>query len=218
MKTGFKKSDFKKVICCSDIKTRKQFKEKFSLEIDNFITLIFDAYKEWQKLDDKCKNDDRASITAVFFFNAINHLVVSFNLLLSCYMVPAGNLMRQVLESLAMAILISSKKMQEFEKFKKEPKKYPVFQAMNLVNQSLPKLNINYKAWSTVWDTWKFYHQWSHPAYLSLIDRFDFSTMDKIILGGMYDSGKVFAYKKEIKQRIALANLLKNTIIKITNE
>ncbi len=207
------KSVLKRIVTSGNLIPRKQFKQLFDKEINEFVKNIHEAYKLYKPIDKECKNDKRKGYPAVFIYNALHNLVCSFNLLMCGYIVPSGNLMRQFHESAAMAILLSSRKLTYFEKFSKDIKNFKVYQAPLFVKQNLARLNINKEGWDNFEKNRSFYHKYSHPTVLSLYSLAALDERDSVVvIGSYFDRGKIKEYRKEIENRIDAASCLKNII------
>lgn len=206
------KSDFKKLICSDDTTTRKQFMIAFSDKIEKFVDKIFDTYHVFKKIDQKCKGDKRRSFTAAFFYNALNSLIVSFNLLISGYLVPSGNLMRHFAESLATALLVSSEELNVLERV--ENNQFPVHRSLDWINRKkvASKLQINKKRLEKFRQVIKNnYNDYSHASLFSLANVFYFD-QNATVLGAVYDPGKKKGYEIEIEQRLRAIASLKNAM------
>lgn len=212
VKNRLDKSDFRKKIFSCNNKIRKKFKKTFHSEIDRFLDAIFRAYKACKSIDEKCRGDKQRSYTVAFLFNALNDLVCSFHLLISGYMVSSGNLMRHFMESSAMAILLSNKDLNYFERFEQEGNKFPAHKAIDYVSKNVDKLKINPGNWHNFTEIKMFYNLSSHASALALANMFHFSSKGTVVIGADFDPAKLMPYRKEIEGRISAANCLENII------
>lgn len=210
MKNRLDKSDFRKEIFSCNNKVRKKFKKTFHSEIERFLNAVFRAYKTCKSIDEKCKGDKQRSYIAAFLFNALNNLVSSFHLLISGYVVSSGNLMRHFLESSAMAILLSNKDLNYFERFEQEGNKFPVHKAMDYVSKNVDKLKINHSNWHNFIEIGRFYNSSNHASAFALANMFHFSSKGTVVIGADFDPAKLMPYRKEIEGRISAANCLEN--------
>jgi len=218
VKNELNKLDFRKEIFSDNNKVRKKFRKAFHCEIERFIEAVFRAYKTCKSIDNKCKGNKQRSYIAAFLFSGINNLVSSFHLLISGYLVPSGNLMRQFMESLAMAILLSNRDLNYSERFEKEGNKFPVHKALNYVLKDASKLKINRRGWEEFLKIEKFYDFTSHASAFALANMFHFSRKGVVIIGADFDPAKLKAYAKEINTRISGANCLENIVEGIQRE
>jgi len=215
VKNKLNKSDFRKEIFSNNNRVRKKFNKAFHSEIVRFLDAVFRAYKAYICIHEKCKKDKRRLYFAAFLFNALNNLVSSFHLLISGYVVSSGNLMRHFMESSAMAILLSNKDLDYFERFQQEGNKFPVHKAVEYVSKNVDKLKINPTSWHNFIETGRFYNLSSHASAFALANMFHFSGKGIMVIGADFDSGKLIPYRKEIGGRISAANCLENIIVGI---
>lgn len=204
------KSDFKKLILKNNKKILEEFERVFEKEIKVFVGEIFGAYKLYKKIDEQYGNSDQGMYIAAYLFNAINNLASSFNLLISGYLIPAGNLMRHFTESSAMAILSSNK--DYLERVKKEGNKFPVQKSLDYVAKHKKKFNIDSKGWTSFNNLMKKYHLYSHASLFSIATSFVHSRYGEgyVNIGSFFDSGKLDVYRIEIRRRIDAVKSLKN--------
>lgn len=176
-----------------------------------FIEETFKAYKAYKAIDDICSGDKRKSYVAGFLFSALNNLVSSFHLLISGFLVPSGNLMRQYFEAASVAILLSKKELRFFERLEKEGRKFPSHKALGYVGRHLSKFNIRRNNWNEFERLYKFFDPHSHASPFSLAAAcIDFSLIGNMFLGSGYDPEKRRIYKKDIDMRISAAKCLEN--------
>lgn len=219
------KSDFRELVVSEDKPTREQFVKEFSTEINEFIDVVYEAYMIFKSALAQWKNVERNSYVEAYFHNAIDKLVISANLLISGYFVPSGNLVRQFCESLCMAILISSKRIDYFETFKRhidnvikfggdDPEKLVMTnRSCYLVADHHENLGINKGGWEAFLNLRKLYNRLSHPSVFALSSIKDLSKGEGIRkFGAHFDFGKKGAYKEELRKRIDAAKYLSEII------
>src|SRR2546428_13840863 len=127
-----------------------EFKEKFSQEIEAFIDTISETYRVFREFDEGSDKDYRKAYTAAFLFNAVKNITESFIIFLSGFQSASGNLMRTFFESIAMAMLISNKKIDVFEKYHKDPVRFSVHNSLRDVSRHVKSgkfKNVNKEAW-----------------------------------------------------------------------
>jgi hypothetical protein len=153
---------------------------------------------------------DRRDLDAasLFLFNGINCLAMSMRLLLSGYLVPSGNLCRNVLESVAIASLISEPKTKCFERLENEEEF--ASQAVYWMKKNANTLGYNGEGVQELIDLYKFFHHFSHPSIVSLGSVVT-GGEGPLVLGGIFAANRHDDYKTEIQIRIRLANLLTDT-------
>jgi hypothetical protein len=94
-------------ITSDDAEIRSAFLSHFNDEIDNFTNAISNAFLNWRALDNEIKGDEKRACVSALVHTAITLHILSLKLFISGQIVAAGNLMRQVLESIALALLCS---------------------------------------------------------------------------------------------------------------
>jgi len=88
-------------------KIQSEFLKPFAHEIESFETVMTDLYDRFRDFDTRfSKTEETATVTALLFSILHGHLG-SMSLLISGHLIPAGNIERQVIESIAMWILSS---------------------------------------------------------------------------------------------------------------
>ncbi len=137
------------IIFSENEEVRQQFVQHFQSEIDKFILSLTRAYRRLQEMQARVPYDKRSAWVDHFLFAAFNSLLTSFHLLISGFSVPAGNLMRHYGEAVAMAFLLSHRQINTFEVLEREPRRYPVHKALDLVKRTrnAKLLGIDGKGW-----------------------------------------------------------------------
>lgn len=199
-----------------DYSVFKKFESKFKPEIDEFISNMQNAHKEFVFLDKNTNgNEDKAYFSSLIFwsFSALLH---SLKILCHGYQIPSGNLMRQCIEAIAFCIYATDKSNKSIEKFKngKISTNKSVEKLNNRKIQS--KLGINKEAVSTMINAKKFYDNFSHPSKMTIASTISFETQD-VYVGASYDVQKEYLYEKEFNFRVSLSRDLPE-IIKHINE
>ena len=88
-----------------------EFTVHFSKEILEFAELFSEAYKKYLELNRLIKdteNKQKAYVVGITYF-LLDNLLTSVKLFIMGYAIPSGNLIRQVIESVALATLCSLK-------------------------------------------------------------------------------------------------------------
>ena len=91
-----------------DAEVRSDYLEQFDTELKVFERLMGEAFVRWRNLDENSHTRERQAWVSATLFNAFTLNLMSMKLLTSGYLVASGNLMRQVVEMLATAILCAS--------------------------------------------------------------------------------------------------------------
>ncbi len=193
-----------------DTEVRQWYTDNFKSQITDFTNAMSKAYINWKQFDDNIGKDKKKAYVSALIYSAINSHIVSVKIFLSGYIVPAGNLQRQVLETIALALLCSNPQLKVLDRFMKN--KYPTNKAVKDVLNNYQKLNLKKTAIQTLERYQVFHHKYSHPTQLSLASLVSFSKEGKLYLGAAYDEGKTKDYTKEINSRLGLAKIFNNII------
>ncbi len=213
------KNYFKRLVLCGNKTPRSKFKTSFGNEINQFIDNIYVTYKAYKVIDKECKGDVRKTWVAAYLYNAIHVLISAFNIFISGYIIPSGNLMRQFHESVAMSMLLSNTKLKYFDDYIREPRDFKVYQVFTFIDKHLSSFEINTKSWNNFLKVKDFYHNLSHPSALAVSSLAVLeSKKNLVVLGSYYDAGKLREYKIEIDRMVNAADILKNIIEGITDQ
>ncbi len=205
---------FKNWLFSDNNDTREIFLENFECEINEFIAIVSKCYRNLKEFAKELPSEERVAWVENFLFQSINSIFTSFHLLISGFFIPAGNLMRQFSEFMALSLLFSHPKTNEFERFKNKPESYPYHKALNKIKkkENIKLFDINPEAWDEFVKITSFYNKFSHPSIMTAASIQIFSKPGTRILGGGYDSDKKEAYRKELKLRISACERLIDTI------
>jgi hypothetical protein len=100
-----------------DGEVRAEYIKHFESEMREFSEGMADAVLAWQALDGEVKGDERRAVVSNLVYAAFTLHIISFKLFIAGLMVPAGNTFRQVVESIAVALLCSGRDLNELERF-----------------------------------------------------------------------------------------------------
>ena len=201
---------FSKEILGEDKEVRGKFVSNFDPEITEFINSIVESYQTWSKYDSLVGSDRRRAFVAAFLFNAITNLSASMKMLIAGYIIPSGNLVRQTIESICSAILCSIEWLQFYQQVEQD--KFSSKSSLNLVLKHSKKLQINRNGLLKLKKLYEFYHKFSHPSSLTLAFNISIGNLGKTYIGPSFDEQKIFAYKKEVTNRINLSKNITNVI------
>lgn len=204
-----------------------EFSGQFSKELLEFAELFSAAYKKHLELNHLIKdteNKQKAYVSGLTYL-LLDNLLTSVKLFIMGYAIPSGNLMRQVIEAVALATLCSlkdkirittkknrTKDIHFYTSFVNHKSEAKSFLALKHLEANFNNLGINEDAISALKKSKTFYHHYSHPGELSLASTISFEKSDKLFIGGSFDKGKMEEYKKELIQRINFCKILPNII------
>jgi hypothetical protein len=201
-------SVFREVIFGRDEAISKQFLEHFSGYAKEFHTQITIAANVWLAFQRVAGDRKDLAYTSGYFLNCINCAAISVKLLLNGYLVPSGNLCRNAIESLAIAILISVPETRCFELLM-EGKEF-AHQSVYLLQKHAALVGVKPEAIGSLITNYKFFHQYSHSSLLSLSSVIISPEASNI--GAVFVGDRLDGYTTELENRINLAKLITNGI------
>lgn len=212
-----RREDLAKVVFSDNEDTRELFRKAFKDKIEKFIDCAFQAYQCFTQMESKVPKDTRSAWVQMFLFSAFNNLITSFHLLISGFAVPAGNLMRQYAESIAMALLCSHSEIDTFKRFEPCPEKFPVHKALVIAGQKKNKriLSLDHGGWAEFQKISQWYNHYSHGSVMTHANQLVFNSGGTLVIGGQFDPAKLEEYGKEVCLRISACDVLVNTIKQI---
>lgn len=181
---------------------RERFVKEFKPQLDEFVENMADSLLRWNDFNNYIGQSERLGYASGFIYSAIWLNILSMKLLVSGHIVAAGNLMRQVLESIAMSLLCSSTSIGVHDKFIQG--QYKTCKALPDLEKHSEKLNIYKGAVDDLIASRDWYHQYSHPTKLTLASFISFETEGGLYVGCAFDEGKIEAYKSEVNGRVEL--------------
>lgn len=206
--------EIRAIILSTNEDVRNHFLQYFSVEVNNLVSTLRGVYDRMQEMPARVRHDRRSAWSDEFLFTAFNSLLTSFHLLISGFSVPSGNLMRHYGEAVAMALLLSHRQIDTFDLIDKDPQKFSVHKALDLVRRkrNARLLGINGPGWRKFEELTSFYDQYSHPSVFAVSSGHSFSSPGYRQIGGEFDTAKLDAYRKEINLRISAGQRLYETV------
>lgn len=196
-------------ITSGDTDARREYIARFGTEVKSFSAFMAGAFMRWRSLDDNCGGDEEVAYVSGLVYTAITLQIHSMKLFLSGHTVAAGNIFRQVLESIALALLCSSKRLHFLRRFIDD--QYSANNAVRDVLRNAAKLGVLKDGLDVLKNAHAFYSKYSHPTKLTMASIIPLSGKG-VYVGASFDEAKVFAYKKEVKGRLGLAKVFPNFI------
>ncbi len=192
-----------------------EVKEKFMMhfggDLEQFIDSTAQAFLDWLKLDAASGQDQKKALVSGLVFSAISLHIISMRLFLTGYIVAAGNIQRQVLETIALALVCSCKSLNVIARFEED-----TYSSNNAVRDALrhaAKMNVNKDAMVILRDARDRYHMYSHPSKATLASEMRFSDEGRAVyVGSSFDEGKLDQYQKEMAGRTNLAKVFTNFV------
>jgi hypothetical protein len=199
------RSKFMTELTADDPKIRASYLKHFGAEVEEFSDAMTSAFMNWRSLDVNSEKDNRHAYVSAIVYTAISLHIQSLKAFLSGLSVPAGNLMRQTLETIALALLCSGKDLGVLDRFMAQ--KYSTNYAIGNVIRKVERLGLEKEGVEALREGQKFYHNYSHPTHLTMAAAVKFS--DKgiagLYVGAAFDERKLEVYRKEVAGRLSLA-------------
>jgi hypothetical protein len=196
-------------VTADDPDIRARFLQRYGAQVDAFCDAMAEATLAWRAFDvDSDKNEKKAYVSALIY-SAITLHIASMKLFLAGHPVAAGNLSRQVVEAIAIALLSSGRELNVLERFMQD--KYSPGDAVRDVCRHSEKLNLLQEGVVPLVEAQKFYHLYSHPTKMTIASITSFSE-DGYYVGASFDQGKVDKYDKEVAGRVSLAMVFPNFV------
>jgi hypothetical protein len=190
--------------------TRQSFLDLLSTEIDDFAALMAGVLDMCDQFRQFADGDENVEKVYWLLFGAIQGHLSSMRLLVDGFFVPSCSLQRQVLESIAMALLISKPELGVAERF--SDGKYSSNKAIQDVIRHADTLNVNQRAMEAIKQWAKFYDQFSHPTMMTIASYSSFEEPEKRHVCGHFDQAKIKQYKIEATAKVKLARILSGVI------
>jgi hypothetical protein len=167
------------------------------------------AFLKWRSLDDGVKRDEHRAHVSALVYTAITLHIQSLKLFLSGQTVASGNLFRQVIETIALALLCSGKDLDVLKRFMEN--QYSSTVAVRDVLRQHERLSLKGDALEALKISQEFYHKYSHITKMTIAIGMSFSEKG-LYVGASFDNGKIDAYTKEVKGRVSLAAVFPNFV------
>lgn len=189
---------------------RADFLKHFETDVERFSDAMACAFGNWQTLDAEVKGDENRAYISALVFTAVTLHIQSMKLFLSGHVAAAGNMSRQVVETIALALVCSSKELNILDRFIED--KYSSNDAVRDALRHCDKLGINKEAAEALSSFQKFYNKYSHPSQRTIAVGMSFSKAGMICVGASFDEGKLEVYEKECSSRVSLAEVFPDFI------
>ena len=192
-----------------DPDVRAEYLQLFEPSVKIFSSAMAQAYMKWCSFRTEAQDNEKRAPISALVFTAIRLHILSMELFLSGHLEAAGNLTRQVIEAMSLALVCSGKDQGIFEKFMEA--KYSTNVAVRDVVRHAEKLGLNADAVKALRNTQNFYHKYSHLTPITVAIGMSFSG-GGLNIGATFDEGKVKAYTKEASLRVNLAKIFPNFV------
>lgn len=199
-------------VTSDDADARREFLTRFEAEAKAFSGFMAEAFTRWRSIDDSVGRNEKLGYVSGLVYLAITLQIQSMKLFLSGHTVAAGNMFRQVLESIALALLCSSKRQGFLKRFIDD--QYSSSNAVRNVIRHAAKLGVHKDGLEVLKKARGFYSMYSHPTKLTIASSMAMSGKG-LYVGASFDEDKIYTYKKEVNGRLGLAKTFPNFIMAV---
>lgn len=189
------------------------FIARYSRDAEQFAKLMAHATLGWHELAAKVEEHEKVVFVANIAYCAIMLHIQSMKLFLSGHIVAAGNLSRQVIEAIAMALLSPGKTLDVLDRFVND--KYSTKNAVRDVLRQWKVLGLRKEALTTLAEAEEFYHLFSHLSKMTIGSATSFS-QQALYVGASFDEAKTDAYDAEVRNRLGLAKVFPSFVSAVT--
>jgi len=196
-------------ITSDDTEARREYLARFADDVKSFSGFMAEAFMRWRSIDDNIGKSEELAYVSGLVYTPITLQIQSMKLFLSGHTVAAGNMFRQVLESIALSLLCSTKRLHFLRRFIDD--QYSSNNAVRDVLRNAAKLGVLKDSLEVLKNAHAFYSKYSHPTKLTIASIIPLSGKG-VYVGSSFDKDKLYAYKKEIKGRLGLAEVFPNFI------
>ncbi len=193
-----------------DSDVRAKYIRLFEGDVQKFSDSMAQAFMKWRSLDAGLMDSEERAYISGMVFTAITLHILSMKLFLSGHAVAAGNLFRQVVEFVALALVCSGKNIGILQRFMED--KYSTNHAVRDVLRHSRTLGLKDDGVKALSDAQKFYDKYSHPTHLTIAAGMSSTERGGLYVGAAFDDGKIEAYTKEVNARVGVAKVFPNFV------
>jgi hypothetical protein len=163
----------------------------------------------------------RTALAAAFVFGVLDDVLTSTKLLVTGKLLASGNLMRQVVEGIAIAALCSTDELliiepkrggpitaRYWEKLEAGDSRTQGYLALGQLSLNAAKLGFNADAVKRLTAAKRHYNGFSHAGTFSIAARVALREPGTAFVGGHFDEAKLDGYRAELRERIGLCGVL----------
>jgi len=199
-----------------DESVRTQFKNRFSGQAIEFSEAIAPAFARFPKFSEDGQYCIQTALACGFIHGVLDDSVTSIKLLLTGKVTAAGNLFRQAIEGICMAImcgyqgrlLIGGKECDYWDLVANHAKEVEGNLAAKQLAKNWDKLGLNLEGAEQLKSTLGLYNKHSHAGIVAMAYRMELGPNGVIYIGGHFDDAKVEGYAVEFRERVELAKLV----------
>jgi hypothetical protein len=192
----------------------RQYLAHFEGDAHRFVGKLTESANVWEQYEVAAvkheKNKPELEWSAAYFLNAANATLISTRLFLSGYIVPSGNQARHALESMAFGVLLCFPRTCVFQEWKKG---HAIeYKALEQLAKNAKHCGVNKRSAEALKKQTKWFDHYSHPSRPALAAIWKPGQQGGWNLGALFVDELLPQYRKEMTNRISLAQLLGHTI------
>jgi hypothetical protein len=206
-------------VLADDRVTRANFLSHFETEAREFASNMESAFGRWQRIDAMVRErrqptDDYACVAAITF-TSISLLIQSVQCFLGGQAMASGNLVRQSIESVAVAILCADQQSSVRRSFMAQ--QYSSTGALNQIRKHCKRFDLNPDGIEKLIQAKRFYDKLSHPTALTLAHGVEFGSSVSFI-GAAFDPAKLDGYRGAIASIVSLSSTFPSFIANVWHQ
>lgn len=193
-------AQIKEILTAPNHHACEQFLQHFSHEVEELTLTLSQAHARFVGINPRVPQDQRSGWTQAFLYSAFDCLVSSAQLLIFGHLLAAGNLMRGWGEAVAMALLCSSDRVAEFDRFIVDPMQHATHKAIDRLGnkKTLKTLDVDPDGLNVLKQINAFYNEHSHTSAWAVASRGMQQQSGMLILAGEFDPAKLDYYEREL--------------------
>jgi hypothetical protein len=145
------------------------------------------AVLAWRDLDAGPEQGEDRGFVSALVYCAIPLHIQSMRLFLSGHIIAAGNLSRQTIEAISLALLCSSKQLTVLRRFKED--KYTSNKSVDDLLSKHKNLGIRKDGVKVLKEARDFFHNYSHPTKATIATMI--SATGEVCVGACFDDNKI---------------------------
>lgn len=208
----------------SDQRVRDEFVAALGTELEQLAAGVAACFQRMPGINERLvqHNTIRTDLMGAFALGVLDDLMVSTKLLLGGKLPAGGNVMRQAIEGVAMALLCSTDDLVVIEQKDNRPPVQARYwkkvwagdtrvQGQHAIRQlgwNAAALGVKPEGVKSLRDAQQFFHPFSHCGQLAIVHRAALAQPGVWNLGGHFEAAKLDGYRTHMAQRIGLCGLL----------
>ncbi len=201
-------ADFKAILLGDDHEARQAFLAAFPNRVGPIARAASVAHNAIDQFGRYVPENPRTRDVNLFLHGALNSVVSSTHLLISCYPVASHHLMRQFGECCAMSMLCADEQSGVHERVQAAPLRYPYHESLHRINrrnQAIRLRNLvglDAAKWQQFQRLTEAYHHFSHASIAVMTHYVKESALgQQLIIGSEYDGANRPWYSIELRRR-----------------